>query len=371
MSERSWPRHRQLLPTSRRADSLQHGSKKERRETESDTNTSEDSLPGLKNSIHDDDDDGDDDDNNNNNFNKSKSSSSVSADTTVIASETYTADASNPRIVIHHSSQRTATATKTKTTTKATATARTRAESPRQALTSSGGSTEDGSSYCGFGISRSERQDLMLHLRGFCDLTDRPKWEFPEGSRGGAGSMNLSPSPISVDESCCHAGGEGGPADYLSQYSDPFDDSTPHSPASLFAQKPFFRESDLEAFEASRAGIRTHSLSPRVADWSETGSSGRERLGSGSSFGKDLTLSPLQARVAHACLGDVERTAADVEVDSGSGGSDVAEALGGKNGRCVAYGAGLSFGQVGQQNNFQVSDVGVGGQGVREGHVCE
>lgn len=346
MSERRWPGHRKLLPTSRRADSLQRGSKKERRETESDTNTSEDSLPGLKN----------DDDNNNNTFNKSKSSSSVSADTTVIASETYTADASNPRIVIHSSSQRTATATKT------TATARTRAESPRQALTSSGGSTEDGSSYCGFGISRSERQDLMLHLRGFCDLTDRPKWEFPEGSRGGAGSMNLSPSPISVDESCCHAGGEGGPADYLSQYSDPFDDSTPHSPASLFAQKPFFRESDLEAFEASGAGIRTHSLSPRVADWSETGSSGRERIGSGSSFGKDLTLSPLQARVAHACLGDVERTAAEVEVDSGSGGSDVAEALGGKNGRCVAYGAGLSFGQVGQQNNFQVSDVGVVGK---------
>ena len=302
--ECSWPRHKKLL-NSTRTDSSKRVMGE--REDGSDTTTSEDSL-GLKSN----------DSSNNNNA----KSSSVSTDTTVFTSETIeTADVSNPRIVIHRSGQHV---------------------EYRETPISSSGSTEDGSSsYCGFGVSRNERQDLILHLRGFCDLTDRQKWESPEGSRRG-----LSLSPSSVDEVFAAEGSTG----CLSQYSDPFDDSYPQTPASLFVQKSFFHENDLEAFEGSAPG--RENLTPRGGNLSETDDAvaGRERLESGSSFGKDLTLSPLQARVAHACLDGVHRAGVD-----GVSGSDAAGALDGEGGRCVAYGAGLSFGQVGAQNNFQVS----------------
>ncbi|XP_070178845.1 hornerin-like [Littorina saxatilis] len=318
-------------------------------------------------------------------------------------------------------------------------------------------STEDSSSYCGFGISRTQRTDLLDHLRHFRDLTDMgQKRDFPDDGSAGRG---CSISPSSMDGLCL----TGSPLGCLSPSSDPFDETSPLSSASLFANNSFFQQDDLGTFDrtdeigersalgSGHLSVRGSLASTEIGNWdsdsasgretnhvicnsgatlgsddrlgsdlsscgterldsgsdrlgsdlsscgterldrgrdrlgsdlsscgrerldsgrdrlgsdlsscgterldsgrdrlgSDLSSCGRERLDSGSSLGQDLTLSPIQPRVAHASLNGVHFSEA-----CPSAGNDVIEAP--DVGRCMAFGAGLSFGQLGVQNNFQV-----------------
>ena len=241
----SWPRHKNQTGSKKSEISASASKMVEQNvDAESDTNTSEDSV-GVKT--------------------EKNTSSSLSTDNTVVCMAHGVGDASNPRIVIHGSGQNT-----------------------KEAVSSST-STED--SYCGFGISRTQRCDLIDHLKGFRNLTERQKSESPDGSRRG-----MSLSPCSADEACMTENSSC----YLSQYSDPFDENSPVSPASLFAQKTFFQESDLEAFEGSNPGEGGEG---KASPEGRRSAAGRDRLGSSSSYGRDLAVSPLQAKVAqaHAC----------------------------------------------------------------------
>lgn len=207
-------------------------------------------------------------------------------------------------------------------------------KSPGRGAERATSSTSTDDSYCGFGITRVQRKDLMGQLKCFQNLALSKKASCsPDSSFDGR-------SPSSVDD----LPGKVSP-DFLTQCSDPFDENSLISPASSFVLG-FFNEKDMSFFEGGDLSEEF------VSDVGVAVSKKNQRLGLRRHRGNDILSSPVHANSA---LRDPRAVLCDgISNPSSPGGRSDGGSAGDKTGQCVAYGPGLYYGQVGSKNNFQV-----------------